>query len=489
MSGESVSITIAAAATATADAADPQRPLERHRAAEAEAKAELDEGRGLLLAAVEGMGEAARHAAPAQLREHRVDGAPDVQQHRQAELGGEAELRREDRRLALVIEAGDEVVEADLADRDQARVAGVARERVAQRRQVVVAGRVGAHRMDAERVGEPMPVRELAHPLEVGDGYRRDDDLGDAGGARPRDDVVAIGVELGGVEVAMRVDPHAAMMPARAAAGAVTGHAPACYRIDEGLRGDRRATCSSSPARPVAARMPPMKRVPLYSRSHRPTETPAEPAAAAGDRRGAAAPRRSRGRWAALARHERRLWALLIVCLGVAFWWSNPTFRAKPPLTIEQIDAAIRQSIEDKPLVSPESRAYDAIIPSVVRVVGLMTEGDDGSDKKENGTVERGVGTGVVIIDNGTILTNLHVVSGAKKIRVTFFDGSESDAMVLSTQPENDLAVLRAKTDPRRPRGGDDALDRRPRARRPGRSRSAFRSASARRRRPASSRA
>jgi S1-C subfamily serine protease len=115
---------------------------------------------------------------------------------------------------------------------------------------------------------------------------------------------------------------------------------------------------------------------------------------------------------------------------------------------MEQIDAGIRQSIEDKPLVAPESRAYDAIIPSVVRVVGLMTEGDDGSDSKENGTVERGVGTGVVIIDNGTILTNLHVVSGAKKIRVTFFDGSESDAMVLSTQPENDLAVLRAKTIP-----------------------------------------
>jgi len=189
-----------------------------------------------------------------------------------------------------------------------------------------------------------------------------------------------------------------------------------------------------------------MKRVPLYSRSHRPTETPAEPEAAASEAGAAAAPKP--GRWAALARHERRLWALLLLCLGFAFWWSNPTFRAKPPLTIEQIDAAIRQSIEDKPLVAPESRAYDAIIPSVVRVVGLMTEGDDGSDNKENGTVERGVGTGVVIIDNGTILTNLHVVSGAKKVRVTFFDGSESDAMVLSTQPENDLAVLRAKTIP-----------------------------------------
>src|SRR4249919_3370296 len=77
-----------------------------------------------------------------------------------------------------------------------------------------------------------------------------------------------------------------------------------------------------------------------------------------------------------------------------------------------------------------------------------MTEGDLGSDDKEHGLVERGVGSGVVIIDNGTILTNLHVVSGAKKVRVTFFDGSESDAKIVSTQPENDLAVLRASPVP-----------------------------------------
>jgi S1-C subfamily serine protease len=194
--------------------------------------------------------------------------------------------------------------------------------------------------------------------------------------------------------------------------------------------------------------MTPMKRVPLYSRSLRPVEAPAEPeptpAAAA-----APAPAGARSRLGrAVVRHERRLWAVALIAVAATFWWFNPAANIRPPLTMEQIDAGIRQSIEDKPLVSPASRAYDAIIPSVVRVVGLMTDGDDGSDSKENGTVERGVGTGVVIIDNGTILTNLHVVSGAKKIRVTFFDGSESEAMVLSTQPENDLAVLRAKTIP-----------------------------------------
>jgi S1-C subfamily serine protease len=185
-----------------------------------------------------------------------------------------------------------------------------------------------------------------------------------------------------------------------------------------------------------------MKKVPLYSRSQRAVELPSEAAPAV-------ASTKARSRLAAaIARHERRLWAAALIVLAAAFWWLNPMLVPKPPLTFEQIDVAMRQSIEDKPLAAPESRAYDAILPSVVRVVGLMTDGDDGSDDKDHGTVERGIGSGVVIIDNGTILTNLHVINGAKKVMVTFFDGSESEAVVLKTQPENDLAVLRARTIP-----------------------------------------
>ena len=205
-----------------------------------------------------------------------------------------------------------------------------------------------------------------------------------------------------------------------------------------------------------------MKKVPLYSRSRRvpepSPEVPARPAAAgsaatpstAAPAALPAVPSTRRARWkAAGLRHERRLWAAAVIALLVGAIWLNPRFAPhEAPLTFEQIDAAMRQSIEDKPLASAASRAYEAVLPSVVRVLGLMTEGDDGDDEKAHGTVERGVGTGVVIIDNGTILTNLHVVSGAKRIKVTFADGTESDASVLSVQPENDLAVLRAKTIP-----------------------------------------
>ena len=59
-----------------------------------------------------------------------------------------------------------------------------------------------------------------------------------------------------------------------------------------------------------------------------------------------------------------------------------------------------------------------------------------------------GVGTGVVIVDKGVILTNLHVVLGAEKIKVRFFDGMEAEATVIGVRPEHDLAVLQAKSIP-----------------------------------------
>jgi S1-C subfamily serine protease len=77
-----------------------------------------------------------------------------------------------------------------------------------------------------------------------------------------------------------------------------------------------------------------------------------------------------------------------------------------------------------------------------VRVRGLELEAD-GDDE-----TEKSVGTGVVVVDKGIILTNLHVVAGARLVRVVFADGLQSDAAVISVHPEQDLAVLQAKTIP-----------------------------------------
>lgn len=139
-------------------------------------------------------------------------------------------------------------------------------------------------------------------------------------------------------------------------------------------------------------------------------------------------------------RHERLLllaagglFALLLVFLHAAM--------KPPPREISQrdIDAAVLHTLETKPLPSAAARAYEVIRPSVVRVRGLGHH-----DRAGDEDTETGVGSGVVIVDKGIILTNLHVVAGAKRVKVVFADGLESDATVVGLQPENDLAVLQA---------------------------------------------
>jgi S1-C subfamily serine protease len=92
------------------------------------------------------------------------------------------------------------------------------------------------------------------------------------------------------------------------------------------------------------------------------------------------------------------------------------------------------------PAPAYSAQVYAAIQPSLVLI---RAEGAGA-----NGVVERGLGTGVVVSDQGDILTSLHVVERAAAIQITFADGSESRAEVTAAQPENDIAVLRALEPP-----------------------------------------
>lgn len=215
-----------------------------------------------------------------------------------------------------------------------------------------------------------------------------------------------------------------------------------------------------------------MARPSLYSRSParpaRPAPAAAAPAAAVVPGTApadATTPPSSPTLRARLARrmrqHERWLWASGLVLAMLAAGWPAWTAKVLRPLKIEQIDAALRESIAKEPLPSPGLAAYEAVLPSVVRVVGeppaaaasasakktakAAKPAPDDDDDPHGG---RSVGTGVVIVDKGLILTNLHVVDGAAKITVTFADGSQSDARVVNLMPENDLAVLQALTIP-----------------------------------------
>ncbi len=57
--------------------------------------------------------------------------------------------------------------------------------------------------------------------------------------------------------------------------------------------------------------------------------------------------------------------------------------------------------------------------------------------------LETSLGSGVIISQEGYVLTNNHVIEGADEIQVSLQDGRNSEATVVGTDPESDLAVLK----------------------------------------------
>ena len=139
---------------------------------------------------------------------------------------------------------------------------------------------------------------------------------------------------------------------------------------------------------------------------------------------------------------------LAVFLMGVAISLTavgifSPAFQSRAALTQKDIDAAVLHTLQTKDLPSPSAKAAAAVQGAVVHVQAYVAD-----PKKKDADIESGVGTGVVIKDDGTILTNFHVVSGAKRLRVTFFDGTEADAIVIGVQPDKDLAVLKPQKIP-----------------------------------------
>jgi S1-C subfamily serine protease len=192
-----------------------------------------------------------------------------------------------------------------------------------------------------------------------------------------------------------------------------------------------------------------MKRVSLYSSSRRPTKGRGVPLAsqtpestsensAAADPVPAPKPHGRIRKF--LTRHERPVLVAISAFITVAAIFAYAKIQEpQRVLTQKDIDNAVMHTLETKSLPSATARAAAIIRPSVVRVNRKGKDEDD---------ADRGIGTGVIIQEDGTILTNLHVVAGAEKVEVEFFDGSVSEADVTGVQPEHDLAVIQAKTLP-----------------------------------------
>jgi len=137
--------------------------------------------------------------------------------------------------------------------------------------------------------------------------------------------------------------------------------------------------------------------------------------------------------------------AAAIALLAGAFGWLALQPRG---LSSEQVEALVKRVLEKQDPPPNTTDAYEKVLPSVVAVRAMADDGEEGTKGMETGKAEWQRGTGVVIVESGVILTNLHVVAGARRVFVTFMDGHESEADLIGQRAEHDLAVLKAKTLP-----------------------------------------
>ena len=141
-----------------------------------------------------------------------------------------------------------------------------------------------------------------------------------------------------------------------------------------------------------------------------------------------------------------------VVGLAAAFlvvWWrpallgktavppqSTATVYSRPPVVMQSFADAV-------------ARAAPAVVNIyTARVVTERTQppalnqlfGDFWPSYRQR--VERSLGSGVIVNDKGTIVTNQHVIAGADSIRVQLSDGRIADATIVGQDPDTDIAIL-----------------------------------------------
>jgi S1-C subfamily serine protease len=137
----------------------------------------------------------------------------------------------------------------------------------------------------------------------------------------------------------------------------------------------------------------------------------------------------------------RRTFFIMLLVLALALLGCNltaplslvtqptPTAAARPAATPTQVPPLDVSGLGEGDLFAEETllmSLYEQVSPSVVHVL-----------------VAQGEGSGFVWNEEGHIITNNHVVQGARTVLVEFFDGNMLEAEVIGLDPQSDIAVIR----------------------------------------------
>jgi len=112
-------------------------------------------------------------------------------------------------------------------------------------------------------------------------------------------------------------------------------------------------------------------------------------------------------------------------------WWREQ----EPLIRPHDIQAAVVLTPDEEINI----RVYRAASPAVVNITTTAVA----YDFFLNAVPKEGTGSGAIIDRSGHILTNFHVIDGARRLEVTLADGSKWAARPIGADPSNDLAVIK----------------------------------------------
>jgi len=130
----------------------------------------------------------------------------------------------------------------------------------------------------------------------------------------------------------------------------------------------------------------------------------------------------------------------LVACEGASPSPSHAQTLRAPAASSNAINNQRRSALTDA--VQTAAHSVVTVQTEVVQHVAA-TQFDFFFGRQSGDQVQAGIGSGFIVRDDGVIVTNAHVVSGATKISVALRDGTSYPAKLLGIDEQNDLAVLK----------------------------------------------
>jgi len=156
--------------------------------------------------------------------------------------------------------------------------------------------------------------------------------------------------------------------------------------------------------------------------------------------------------------------AAMILLLGMNAWTGNNSNRSLPEYTTDNnVTSAENRPVSS--LLDLNNAIVDIAEKTNPAVVMITTEkvqeqrimrnpfsqffGNPNSqqDPETREYTQRGLGSGVIVSEDGYILTNNHVIENVDEIKVQLFNGDEVEAELIGTDPSTDIAVVKIDMD------------------------------------------